>query len=95
MSGNFSPIFHLYGGKVSPGLHSCFETSNWEILGWQALYSVNKYEKKKKVMLMLDILFLVKKYNLFINASSMYSVYVLRVFSVWNITENKAVYNSC
>ena len=37
MSWNFSPIFHLYGGKVSPGLHSCFETPNWEILGWQAL----------------------------------------------------------
>ena len=139
MSWNFSPIFHLYGGKVSPGLHSCFETPNWEILGWQALpgdsevktsawnagdlgsipglgrspgerngnplqysclenpveggawwatvhgisksqtrlndftftYSVNKYIKK--VMLMLDIIFLVKKYNLFINSSIMYS----------------------
>ena len=34
-------------------------------------YSVNKYIKK--VMLMLDIIFLVKKYNLFINSSIMYS----------------------
>ena len=143
MSGNFSPIFHLYGGKVSPGLHSCFKTPNWEILDWQALpggsevkasawkvedlgsipgsgrspgegngnplqysclenpmergslwatvhgvvkswtrptdftftYSVNKY--KKKAMLVLDIIFLVKKYNLFINSSNMYSVYTM------------------